>query len=179
VATSQPGPGPADSGNSRRRGLGAAAGCRVETVATVTAHTAAPPTQVYATLSQGWLFTTWVVGTSHMRAVDADWPAVGARLHHASGVWPALVRDVTTVEQAHPDRQLVLLAKGGLLGAARITIDISPDGSGSTLTLTETPVSGPGTWVNNPLTEAITHRRNTETLTRLTALVERRTQPET
>jgi hypothetical protein len=90
-----------------------------------------------------------------------------------------LVRDVTTVEQAHPDRQLVLLAKGGLLGAARITIDINPDGSGSTLTLTETPVSGPGKWVNNPLTEAITHRRNTETLTRLTALVERRTQPDT
>jgi len=160
-------------------GPDAAAGCRVEAVATVTAHTAAPPTQVYATLSQGWLFTTWVVGTSHMRAVDADWPAVGARLHHTSGVWPALVRDVTTVEQAHPGRQLVLLAKGGLLGAARITIDINPDGSGSTLTLTETPVSGPGKWVNNPLTEAITHRRNTETLTRLTALVERRTQPDT
>ena len=146
-------------------------------MATVTGHIAAPPAQVYATLSEGWLFTTWVVGTSHTRAVDADWPAVGARLHHATGIWPVLVRDVTTVEENRPDRQLVLLAKGGLLGAARINIDISPDGSGSTLTLTETPVSGPGKWVNNTLTEALTHRRNNETLARLTALVERRTQP--
>ncbi len=56
----------------RQPGPDAAAGCRLEAMATVTRHTAAPPAQVYATLSQGWLSTTWVVGTSHMRAVDAE-----------------------------------------------------------------------------------------------------------
>jgi hypothetical protein len=41
----------------------------------------------------------------------------------------------------------------------------------------EAPVAGPGKWLHNALTEALLARRNSESLTRLTALVERHTQP--
>lgn len=38
------------------------------------------PDRVFAVLTDGWLYPLWVVGASHMRRVDADWPAVGTRI---------------------------------------------------------------------------------------------------
>ncbi len=142
-----------------------------------TARINASPAETFAVLSEGWLYSNWVVGTSHMRAVEADWPATGSRLFHASGVWPMAMRDETVVEEMEPDRRLVLLAKGGLFGAARIVIELEEDGGGTKVTMQETPVAGPGQWLHNPLSEALLVRRNTEGLARLTALVERRTTP--
>ena len=59
---------------------------------------AASPPEVFAVLAEGWLYSDWVVGTSHVRAVDQHWPDAGTRLHHATGVWPLVVRDETVVE---------------------------------------------------------------------------------
>jgi uncharacterized protein YndB with AHSA1/START domain len=142
-----------------------------------TARINASPAQTFAVLSDGWLYSNWVVGTSHMRAVEADWPAKDSRLFHASGVWPMAMRDETVVEEMEPDRRLVLLARGRPFGEARIVIELDEDGDGTRVTMTESPVSGPGQWLHNPLSEALLVRRNTETLARLTALVERRTVP--
>ena len=47
-------------------------GCEVDCVID------ADPAQVYAVLADGWLYPLWVVGATHMRQVDAHWPAVGA-----------------------------------------------------------------------------------------------------
>jgi uncharacterized protein YndB with AHSA1/START domain len=137
----------------------------------------ASPAQTFAVLSDGWMYTNWVVGTSHMRAVEADWPAKGSRLFHASGVWPMAMRDETVVEEIEPDRRLVLLARGRPFGEARIVIELEEDGDGTRVTMHETPVSGPGEWLHNPLSEALLVRRNTEGLARLTAVAERRTTP--
>jgi uncharacterized protein YndB with AHSA1/START domain len=131
----------------------------------------------FAVLSDGWFYSDWVVGTSHMRAVEADWPAVGSRLFHASGVWPLVTRDETVVEEIEPGSRLVLLARGRPLGEARIVLELEDDGFGTRITMHETPVKGPGQWLHNPLSEAVLVRRNTETLARLAALVERRTAP--
>lgn len=146
-------------------------------MAEVSGHSDAPPEAVFAVLADGWLYTNWVVGTSHMRAVESAWPAPGSRLHHSSGIWPLVTRDETVVEACEPGHRLQLKAKGGVLGAARVVLTVEPDGSGTRITLAETPVDGPGKWLHNPLNEAVLVRRNTETVARLVALAERRTEP--
>jgi hypothetical protein len=150
---------------------------QVKGMAVNTARINASRAQTFAVLADGWLYSNWVVGTSHMRAVEPDWPAKGSRLFHASGPWPLAVRDETVVEDMEPDRRLVLLARGRPLGEARIVIELDDDGDGTRVTMHETPVAGPGQWLHNPLSEALLVRRNTETLARLTAMVERRTAP--
>ena len=85
-------------------------------MATVQHRISAPPAEVFAVLRNGWLYSGWVVGTSHMRAVEDAWPATGSRLHHAAGLWPLVVHDETVVESMTPDRELVLTARGRPFG---------------------------------------------------------------
>jgi uncharacterized protein YndB with AHSA1/START domain len=146
-------------------------------VGTVTTTVRAAPGEVFAVLADGWYYPTWVVGTSHVRAVGADWPASGSRLFHCSGVWPVALRDETRVEAVVPDRRLVLLAQGRPMGEARVTIDLTADGRDTRVSLGEEPVSGPGRWLHNPVAEALLVRRNVESLARLAALAERRDRP--
>jgi hypothetical protein len=146
-------------------------------VATVSCHVDASCDAVFAVLAEGWFYSNWVVGTSHVRAVQDEWPTVGSKLFHASGVWPVVARDETEVEEEEPGRLLVLTARGRPLGEARVRIELEPSETGTTITMHETPVAGPGKWLNSPLTETVLARRNAESLARLTALVERHTQP--
>jgi hypothetical protein len=146
-------------------------------MATVATFVDAAPSDVFAILANGWYYSGWVVGSSHVRAVETDWPAVGSRLHHASGVWPATLRDETQVAEVVINHRLVLIARGRPLGEARVEITLDPHGAGTLVTLVETPVKGPGSWLNNPLSEGILHRRNVEALARLAAMAEDRTQP--
>lgn len=134
----------------------------------------AAPEEVFAVLADGWRYTNWVVGASHMRAVDGDWPAPGSTLHHASGLWPVLVRDVTVVDSVTPGRELVLTARGGLIGAAKIRLRLQPEGDGTRVSIEETPVAGWGARLHNPATDWLLRKRNIESLARLAALSERR-----
>ena len=141
-------------------------------------HIDASAETVFAVLADGWHYSNWVVGTSHVRAVEAEWPAVGARLFHASGLWPAVTRDETTVDEVEAPRLLVLTAKGRPFGEARVTLELADaPGGGTDVTMAEVPVAGPGKWVHNPLGDVVLSRRNTESLARLAALVQRRTSP--
>jgi uncharacterized protein YndB with AHSA1/START domain len=146
-------------------------------MATVSKTIQASPAEVFSVLSDGWLYSNWVVGTSHMRAVDANWPAIGSKLHHASGVWPLVARDETTVEELIADKHLVLTAKGRPLGEARVVLELAAAGAGTLITMTETPVAGPAKWLHNPVAEAVLVRRNVESLERLAAVAERRNTP--
>jgi uncharacterized protein YndB with AHSA1/START domain len=146
-------------------------------MATNTRRIEAPPRAVFEVLSDGWLYSNWVVGTSHMRAVDPDWPTVGSRLHHAAGVWPFVARDESVVEEVEPDRRLVLTAKGRPFGEALVDLRLDVEGAGTKVTMIETPTAGPGKWLNNPAAELLLARRNAESLARLAALAERRTKP--
>lgn len=143
---------------------------------TVSAQIAASPEQVFAVLADGWLYSDWVVGTSHVRAVEGHWPEPGSRLHHATGAWPLVFRDETKVESSEPGRRLLLTARGRPLGEATVDISLRPHDGGTTVALTETPCAGPVAWLHNPVTEVVLRRRNVETLARLAALVERRTE---
>lgn len=146
-------------------------------MATNTARINATRQQVFAVLSDGWLYSNWVVGTSHMRAVESAWPATGSRLFHASGAWPLVARDETEVMACEPDVRLALRARGRPFGEADIEVELSDDGDGCTVVMHETPCAGPGKWLHNPASEAVLLRRNAEALARLGAITERRTAP--
>jgi uncharacterized protein YndB with AHSA1/START domain len=138
---------------------------------------AAPPERVFEVLADGWSYSNWVTGTSHVRAVEADWPAAGSKIYHASGIWPAVTRDETVVDRVVPDQRLELTARGRPLGEARVVLVLAGLHDGTRVELSETPIAGPGKWMHNPATETLLARRNVESLARLAAISERRSKP--
>jgi len=130
------------------------------------------PAQVWAVLSDGWLYPSWVVGASRMRDVDASWPAPGSELHHSVGMWPLLLDDRTEVLGAEPQKQLRLKAHGWPAGAAEVLIDLEPVGSGTEVTIREDAIAGPATLIPPPVRQLGVIPRNRETLRRLAFLAE-------
>lgn len=137
-----------------------------------TIHIDALPEEVFETLLVPDDYAEWVVGTKEVRGADPDWPAVGSCFHHTVGVGPVDIRDVTRIETIDPPRRLVLIAKAGTAGDARVEIVLAAEGSGTELTIDEVPVSGPGEVAPDFLTEPAITARNAESLRRLKRLVE-------
>lgn len=135
---------------------------------------AAPPEQVWAVLSDGWLYPVWVVGATHMRDVDDSWPTPGAKLHHQVGAWPIMLSDSTEVVRSEPKRQLVLQGRAWPAGEVRIELTIEPHADGSLVRMGETPTHGPAFFLDNPLQRKLLSARNRETLGRLASIVENR-----
>jgi uncharacterized protein YndB with AHSA1/START domain len=146
-------------------------------MATVSAHIKASPAEVYRVLTDGWTYSQWVVGTSHVRAVEPDWPAPGSKLYHCVGVWPLSIRDHTQVKEAEQDRRLLLTARGWPVGEAQVELVLTPEGGGTRVDIREEATGGAGQLLRNPIGDRLIYRRNVESMARLTALVERRTIP--
>ncbi len=144
-------------------------------MAVVTRRIGAAPPEVWTVLADGWLYPSWVVGTSRVRAVDAGWPQPGAAIHHSVGMWPLLLSDRTEVLEERPGSLLRLRTRGWPLGEAVVQLALRPvDADATDVTLTETPTAGPGALVHNPVSEWVLTRRNIETLWRLAAIAEGR-----
>ncbi len=136
------------------------------------------PADVFAVLSDGWQLGLWVVGASRIRNVEPSWPAPGSTVAHSVGSWPLLLDDTTTVTSMVPDRSLRLRARGWPAGEADVQIDIAVRPGGCRVTITEDAVKGPGLLIPQPLRSLALHRRNVESLRRLSYLAERQTKPE-
>ena len=134
----------------------------------------ATPDQVWAVLSDGWLYPVWVVGASRMREVDEHWPAVGSTLHHSVGVWPLLIDDNTEVTEVVPGVSLSMRARGWPIGEAAVSIRLTPVGADTEVRIVEDAVTGPGTLAPPPVRGLTLRWRNTETLKRLAYIAERR-----
>lgn len=78
---------------------------------------------------------------------------------------------------SEPGYQLSLTAVDRPFGAAVIDLVLPSTRSGTAVTRTEEPVSGPGGWMHDPLRDALIRRRNVESLPLLSALVLGRTAP--
>lgn len=144
-------------------------------MSTVTRTINAPPERVWEVLADGWLYPGFVVGASRMRDVDAAWPAVGSRVHHSVGLWPALINDDTEVTESRTNQLLALRARGWPLGEADVQFRLTPTGDGSTeVTIEENVASGPGLLVPPPIKGLTIAWRNIETLRRLAFIAERR-----
>lgn len=133
---------------------------------------AAGPEAVFAVLADGWLYPTWVVGASRMRAVDPTWPEANARLHHSFGVWPALINDETEMLEWEPPRRAVMEARGWPIGAAEVELVAEPVSQGCEVRIVETATRGPALLMPKVLSDALIGLRNTETLRRLAFLAE-------
>lgn len=135
----------------------------------------APPEAVWAVLADGWLYTAWVVGASRMRDVEDHWPAVGAKLHHSFGVWPAVLDDETQVVTSEPHHRLELIARGRPAGEAHVEVTLWPAGTDRTeVSIVEDVASGPGKVVPVSLRQPPIAMRNSEALYRLALLAEGR-----
>jgi hypothetical protein len=137
----------------------------------------ADPSDVFAQLADGWIYGAWVVGASHIRGVDENWPQVGSRLHHRVGPWPLAITDTTEVLEMVPDKRLVLKARAWPAGEARVEIDIAPDRAGAVVTMGEAPTKGIFALLDNPLVRLVLRKRNEESLARLADLSSRRPDP--
>jgi hypothetical protein len=141
----------------------------------VTRRIHAPAAEVWAVLADGWLYATWVVGASRIRAVDPQWPDPGSRLHHSFGVWPALIDDHTDVLTADPGRELLLKARGWPAGESRIRIKVTGIGThGSIVSIAEDTIGGPGRLIPQRARQLLISRRNSEALRRLALIAEGR-----
>ncbi|WP_457963269.1 SRPBCC family protein [Arthrobacter sp. D1-29] len=136
-------------------------------MATVNKVFNSPAEEVWKVIADGWLYSGWVVGASRIRAVDAQWPDEGSRLHHSVGAWPLVINDSTSVASVDPGRSLELVARVWPAGEARVLITIEDQGMQCRVTMAEDAVRGPGRFVPKPLRDALIRARNRETLNRL------------
>jgi uncharacterized protein YndB with AHSA1/START domain len=134
----------------------------------------APPQQVFDVLADGWTYSDWVVGTTHMRDVDDGWPAVGSRLHHRAGPWPVSLTDTSTVLVCEPPHRLVIRAGLWPAGEATVVFTLEPVGQNATrVRLGENFTAGPLRWIRNKLNDLVLKQRNKETLNRLADIATR------
>jgi hypothetical protein len=142
-------------------------------MATVQRTVQATPDRVFAVLADGWTYSDWVVGTAHIRDVDAAWPAPGTTLHHKAGPWPISLEDSSTVVACEPDRSLTLKAGLWPLGQAWVHMELEPVGTTATrVTLAEDFEAGPLRTLRNKINDLVLHRRNIEALRRLADIAE-------
>jgi hypothetical protein len=135
------------------------------------------PGAVLGVLADGWSYSSWVVGTARIRAVDRGWPEPGTRILHSVGVWPGLLDDETVVRAWDPERSIELQARGWPAGEAHVLIEVepAPSGTGCRIRVSEDADKGPGKLVPKPVRGAVIGPRNVETLRRLVLLADRRT----
>jgi len=138
-------------------------------VTTIEMTVPAAPEELFAVLADGWMYSGWVVGASHIRDVDNQWPQRGARIHHTVGVWPLTVKDSTSVVDVEPDRRLELDARAFPVGRAYVRIELFARDDGRTrIRMTETITGGPSRLIPEPVIDPALRARNRESLLRLT-----------
>jgi uncharacterized protein YndB with AHSA1/START domain len=134
----------------------------------------AAPECVFEVLLDADTYPRWVVGCRDTRGRDETWPSPGARFHHRVGVGPLSVDDSTGILAVEPPRRLVLEARAGPAGVAEVVFDVTPEGAGSRVRISERPVGGPAAALRNTVQDGLLEFRNIETLRRLRGCVEER-----
>ncbi len=132
------------------------------------------PETVWKTLSDGWLYSQWVVGAVAIRDVDMAWPQQGSRIHHSVGIWPILIDDHTDVIEAVPNERLLLRARAWPIGETTVDIRLVETSSGTDVSLMENAESGRARLLPRVVRQKLFTVRNTESLQRLALIAEGR-----
>jgi uncharacterized protein YndB with AHSA1/START domain len=135
---------------------------------------AAPPERVFSVLKDPWLLPVWVVGATHIRDVDDEWPAPGSQVYHQVGAWPFALSDKTAVVECDDPRRLVLQGRAFPLGEVYIELTVQPEGDGSVIRMAEAPSYGPARLFDNRAQRWLLAARNRESLDRLCSIIENR-----
>jgi uncharacterized protein YndB with AHSA1/START domain len=138
-------------------------------MATIETHVDAPAERCFEVLCDPRSYAYWVVGSRRIRDADADWPAVGSKLHHTVA---AGIQDHTEVEEVVPNRKLRLRAKVRPLGTAMVTVTMRPENGATKLCLEEGPADLASRLLFNPVADKLLHARNEVSIDRLRKLAE-------
>ena len=134
----------------------------------------ASPEEVFEVLADPDSYGEWVVGSKEIRDAEPEWPAQGSRFHHTVGLGPLTIRDHTSVEELERPRRLVLRAKTRPIGAARVELQLEPEGTGTRVTMLEDSEGGFAGGLLAPAMGLLARGRNVESLRRLKDLAESR-----
>ena len=144
------------------------------TMATNCTRIEATPEDVFAVLADAHTYEHWVVGCDDIRAVEGDWPAVGAKFSHTVGAGPIKVKDNTKVIEVDENKRLVLEARARPAGVAKVIFNLTPVEGGTDVEIEEFPIRGLAKLIDNPVQNALMKARNVETLRRLKKQVDER-----
>ncbi|MDK1348563.1 SRPBCC family protein [Streptomyces sp. 378] len=131
-----------------------------------------PPSAVWDVLADGRRYAEWVVGTSESHPVRGQWPRTGAAIHYEVRLGPARLENETVVRHCEEGTRLELEANAGVLGTARIAIELRPWGEHCLVIVDEHPLMGAGGRLHNVGFEALIQLRHRAMLARLARLCE-------
>lgn len=131
-----------------------------------------PRDDVWSVLADRDLYSRWVPGTSGSHAGEGDWPEEGSDLRYSVRVGPWTLNGSTVVREAEPPDRLALEIDSGLLGTARIDIEVRRWGQDSLVIADEHPLTGASGLLHNAAVDAVMQVRHRHMLARLAKVVE-------
>ncbi|MCQ9185580.1 SRPBCC family protein [Streptomyces sp. IBSBF 2953] len=136
------------------------------------------PQTVWAVLSDGSRYADWVVGTSSSEPVRGQWPQVGAAIGYEVRLGPLRLTNETVVRHCEEGSELELEAHAGVLGTARIAVELRPWGEHCLVIVDEHPLQGAGGRFHNAGSEALIQLRHRAMLARLARVCEEQDRSE-
>ncbi|MET9506354.1 SRPBCC family protein [Streptomyces sp. NPDC006622] len=130
------------------------------------------PRRVWAVLADGERYADWVVGTAETHPVRGQWPQVGAEIGYEVRFGPVRLTNRTVVRRCQEGAALELEARAGVLGTARIAIELRPWGEHCLVIVDEHPLQGAGGALHNAGVEALIQLRHRAMLARLATVCE-------
>ncbi|CQR66040.1 SRPBCC family protein [Streptomyces leeuwenhoekii] len=139
----------------------------------------ASPEAVWSVIADGSRYAQWVVGTSESRPKRGHWPDLGAAIEYEVRLGPVRMTNETVVRRCVEGAVLELEAHAGLLGTARIAIELRSWGEQCLVIVDEHPLRGAGGALHNAGLEALIQLRHRAMLARLARLCEARAAGDT
>ncbi|ULR48142.1 SRPBCC family protein [Streptomyces deccanensis] len=136
------------------------------------------PQTVWDVLADGTRYAEWVVGTSASEPVRGQWPQVGSAIAYEIRVGPWRLSNETVVRYCDEGSELGLEARAGVLGTARISVELRPWGPYCLVIADEHPLQGVGGKLHNVGVEALIQVRHRTMLARLARLCEAEGSPQ-
>ncbi|MFF0205205.1 SRPBCC family protein [Streptomyces sp. NPDC005017] len=125
------------------------------------------PARVWDVLADGNRYAEWVVGTSSSHPVRGRWPQKGATIGYEIRLGPFRVGNETVVRRCEEGSVLELEAHAGVLGTARIALELREWGEHCLVIVDEHPLRGAGGTLHNAGFEAVMQLRHRAMLARL------------
>ena len=135
----------------------------------------AAPGVVWAVLADGTQYARWVVGTAQSQPVRGQWPQPHSALRYHVRLGPLDLSNETVVRHSQEGVSLELEAHAGVMGTARIAIELRPWGEDCLVIVDEHPLQGAGGRLHNVGFEVLIQLRHRAMLARLARLCESRT----
>ncbi|MFF5187516.1 SRPBCC family protein [Streptomyces sp. NPDC000345] len=132
----------------------------------------ASPRTVWKVLADGDRYTEWVVGTSASQPARGDWPQVGATIAYEVRLGPVRLTNETVVRRCVEPSVLELEAHAGVLGTARIALELRSWGEHCLAIVDEHPLEGVGGMLHSAGVEVVIQLRHRAMLARLARVCE-------